>query len=497
MDDSGEQHSEPLNDPLFRWERVERLRAGEEEEQEEDDPHLQWGYPLEGSPDSHHGERPSSDEFRDTGVGARVSIFWPEEQRWFEGFVSQKVPHATKADAWIHQIRYDDGDVQWHNLFQECKWRLLERAPAQDPSPPYGNGRGTRLCIKGSAFGGAKAPSPPARHAAIMKKKKKRSGRSTNWPTMSRQRGPTVTTEEVTLDKDGCPLLPEGVALREGFVLAWGTNAGQRRQYKAILIAVRPHFPPLLVKYVADENGSQNPLLLPEVRISYVNLGDVSPWIPLEERNPFMPKATLAAQNHAQNLAPGRDNSDDSDDNLPLPPWLARQSGAAVPPPLQISSSSLMHAFPTEESVIRASQEASEPERPTSSSAGDLRVVAESGEAITDAVDATDASTGGQTYKYTTVRILLRTPPIAPCGGRTFFNLNYTSSSSEDEDEDEDKDAVVPGAACQAHRPVLHSPSSSRSPTPTIALVCQLGEARLGLQVKVPPYSSGTRNTMM
>ena len=110
---------------------------------------------------------------------------------------------------------------------------------------------------------------------------------------MNRQRGPTVTTEEVDLDEDGCPLLPEGVAVREGFVLAWGTNAGQRRQYKAVLMAVRPIFPPLLVKYVGDENGSRNPLLLPEVRNSYVNLGDVSRWIPPEEREPSPAAAAI------------------------------------------------------------------------------------------------------------------------------------------------------------------------------------------------------------
>jgi hypothetical protein len=95
----------------------------------------------------------------------------------------------------------------------------------------------------------------------------------------------TEITEDIDLDEDGLPLLPDGIE-RGGFCTAWGTNAGERRQYKAILVSVRPVFPPFLVKYVGDLQGGTNALLLPEVRNSFVNLPDISPWVPPEERQP-------------------------------------------------------------------------------------------------------------------------------------------------------------------------------------------------------------------
>ena len=97
-------------------------------------------------------------------------------------------------------------------------------------------------------------------------------------------RRPSAVIETIEFDDDGEPVLPPGVAVGEGFCLAYGNNAGQRKQYKAVLLSVRTIFPPLLVKYVGDAYGRKDPLMMPEVRNSYVNLRDVSEWIPPEQR---------------------------------------------------------------------------------------------------------------------------------------------------------------------------------------------------------------------
>jgi hypothetical protein len=57
-----------------------------------------------------------------------------------------------------------------------------------------------------------------------------------------------------------------------------GLHAGQRRQFKALFMGIRPMKPEFLVKYVADVDGRTMPLLLPEVRNTYVPVHDLAPW---------------------------------------------------------------------------------------------------------------------------------------------------------------------------------------------------------------------------
>ena len=89
--------------------------------------------------------------------------------------------------------------------------------------------------------------------------------------------GPSVTEEEYDVDEDGLPILPAGCCVG-AFCLAYGTNAGQRKQFKAKIMAVRELYPHVLVKYVGDASGSTSALLLPEVRNSYVAVREVQAW---------------------------------------------------------------------------------------------------------------------------------------------------------------------------------------------------------------------------
>ena len=75
----------------------------------------------------------------------------------------------------------------------------------------------------------------------------------------------------------GEPVLPPGVVIGE-YVLANGLHAGQRGQFKALLVANRPIKPEFLVKYVADIEGRTMELLLPEVKNTYVEAHDLHPW---------------------------------------------------------------------------------------------------------------------------------------------------------------------------------------------------------------------------
>ena len=69
--------------------------------------------------------------------------------------------------------------------------------------------------------------------------------------------------------------LPEGVTVGSA-VLAPGLHAGQRKPFRALLLGVRNVFPPLLVRYVATLDGKTIPLLLPEIRSTYLPSSDVS-----------------------------------------------------------------------------------------------------------------------------------------------------------------------------------------------------------------------------
>ena len=78
-----------------------------------------------------------------------------------------------------------------------------------------------------------------------------------------------------SLPEVGEASLPEGVTVGSA-VLAPGLHAGQKKPFRAVLLGVRNIFPPLLVRYVATLDGRTIPLLLPEIRSTYLPSSDVS-----------------------------------------------------------------------------------------------------------------------------------------------------------------------------------------------------------------------------
>ena len=90
---------------------------------------------------------------------------------------------------------------------------------------------------------------------------------------------PTTVVESFDLDENGLPELPDGCSVGQ-YCLAMGSNAGEHRKYKAMLMGVRAAFPPVLVRYIGTADGSTNVLLLPSVAKSFVHVWQVEPWPP-------------------------------------------------------------------------------------------------------------------------------------------------------------------------------------------------------------------------
>ena len=104
-------------------------------------------------------------------------------------------------------------------------------------------------------------------------------------------RRPTWVEETYDLDDEGLPKLPPGVTVGN-FCLAIGSQGGERRKYKALLLGVREQFPPCYIKYLGLEDGSKMDLLLPARIKAYVNLHEVMPWV---EPDPNAPPLSGAA----------------------------------------------------------------------------------------------------------------------------------------------------------------------------------------------------------
>lgn len=57
--------------------------------------------------------------------GTRLRVWWPFEKKWFDGKI-----HNCETPKKKYVIRYDDGDVQTHDLSAE-RWELLEKVSAR------------------------------------------------------------------------------------------------------------------------------------------------------------------------------------------------------------------------------------------------------------------------------------------------------------------------------------------------------------------------------
>ena len=89
-----------------------------------------------------------------------------------------------------------------------------------------------------------------------------------------------AAAEQEDFDEDGKPLVPRGVVVG-GFCLAMGKRAGEKVQFKAVLVSVRKASPHLLVKYVGTRDGKEAAankeaaLLLPESPRAYLSCSEV------------------------------------------------------------------------------------------------------------------------------------------------------------------------------------------------------------------------------
>jgi len=93
-----------------------------------------------------------------------------------------------------------------------------------------------------------------------------------------------AAAEQEDFDEDGKPLVPRGVVVG-GFCLAMGKRAGEKVQFKAVLVSVRKASPHLLVKYVGTRDGKEAAankeaaLLLPESPRAYLSCSEVEAWV--------------------------------------------------------------------------------------------------------------------------------------------------------------------------------------------------------------------------
>lgn len=113
-----------------------------------------------------------------------------------------------------------------------------------------------------------------------------------------------VVPTDPAVDKDsgtivaGVPAVPAGCVIGEP-CFAMGLQAGMVGQFTAILLGVRSATPEFLVKYVATTDGRTMSLLLPEVRLTYVQVQDLSPWCEVPPPIPSAAK-TRGQQEHRQ-----------------------------------------------------------------------------------------------------------------------------------------------------------------------------------------------------
>ena len=60
-------------------------------------------------------------------VGARVRVYWPFEQQWFDGVVDRM---SELHGCWYFHVQYDDSDLQWHAVDET--WVYSRRSQRND-----------------------------------------------------------------------------------------------------------------------------------------------------------------------------------------------------------------------------------------------------------------------------------------------------------------------------------------------------------------------------
>jgi hypothetical protein len=75
-------------------------------------------------------------------VGRRVTVYWEEDKKWYDGTVKVYKPADESADG-AHVVGYDDGDEEEEQLhFVRTRWRFLEELSSPTVKRPHPERRG-------------------------------------------------------------------------------------------------------------------------------------------------------------------------------------------------------------------------------------------------------------------------------------------------------------------------------------------------------------------
>jgi flagellar biosynthesis GTPase FlhF len=120
-------------------------------------------------------------------------------------------------------------------------------------------------------------PPPPSSRGRVLKRPRKYgdAGELDDGPASRfRSAMPTPKPAVDVATEMGVPAF----ALPGEAVYAMGLRAGMRMRFRAEVTALRVHFPRIVVRYTASEDGmATHPLALPEMRVAYVTMPDVAP----------------------------------------------------------------------------------------------------------------------------------------------------------------------------------------------------------------------------
>ena len=132
-------------------------------------------------------------------AGQRLRVYWPKERSWFFGTVSGST--VFEDGVLISQVRYDDGDVQWHDLRpQATRWSITDAGGDSLPLAPPG--------LNISLSGASSAAPPDGRHDV--------GGDTPSSSAGGHAQGTSATTQQPDADSWAHVLSQSGVGVADG-----------------------------------------------------------------------------------------------------------------------------------------------------------------------------------------------------------------------------------------------------------------------------------------
>ena len=120
-------------------------------------------------------------------LGRKVKVFWGDDRRWFRGIITNINEQNHKVF-----ISYDDGDVKWHAMWEEC-YEFVDSAPVRtqakaDAAKPTGES--------------ARVPKRKDATRPVTSEKRKASASGDSQPSPSQGAGSSVVQVDLTADAD-------------------------------------------------------------------------------------------------------------------------------------------------------------------------------------------------------------------------------------------------------------------------------------------------------